>query len=291
MPSRLFSVTLTILNGLEESLFEHIIFQYASPMDLVYLGRVSQAARSIIFSARQSTMSILPESCWASARARMFKLPPPPVVSVGGIWNESAYAEFLFGQTPCVVLRTALLLRIGLSESCKRTMTCVLYDLHVPIPVRVDRDSLHLKLRHWTAYTAGLTRYQNLDMTSWLPRSCPANFILPSVIEAQTEEFEQAIQVDSGTDIPYPRFVRRTMTELSKQWDLRKLDWHAILKTHHDIGDWTRTEEYRAAAKMAKHRTDEILLALCDSRGWDVSLLLNAPTVSYCILLLPDFFY
>ncbi|KAJ7671391.1 hypothetical protein DFH06DRAFT_1366200 [Mycena polygramma] len=271
MPSRLFSVTLTLFNGLKESLLEYIAFEYASPMDLVHLGRVSQAARSIVVNPRRSTMSILPmapESCWASARARMFKLPPPPVVSVGGIWNESAYAEFLFGQTPCVEcdtrcggLPSCFALRFRCCESCKRT------------------DSLHLKLRHWTAYTAGLTRYQNLDMTSWLPRSCAANFILPSVVEAQTEEFEQAVQVDSGTDIPYPKFVKRTTSELSKQWALRKVDWNAILKSHHDIGNWTRTEEYRAAAKMAKQRTDKILLALCNGRGWDVSSLLNAPTV------------
>ncbi|KAJ7470839.1 hypothetical protein FB451DRAFT_1176044 [Mycena latifolia] len=231
MAQFLFSKVLDFGDSVKETIIEQVIFEYASPIDLARLLRTCRTVQAIIARPRCSTR--LNECCWRAARARMGNLPAPPAVTAAGVWNEAAYAAFLFESRFAEVFPL-------------RSLCCF------------AAAGLHLELPHWTAYTAGLSyAYEALEATAWLPPHCPDGFILSSAATNQDREYAQAALVDAGWKIERPKYAMRTTVELNAEWDRRKESWPAIARNHEALLSWKRSPEYLDASKKSRISTEK----------------------------------
>ncbi|KAJ7443347.1 hypothetical protein B0H11DRAFT_2291816, partial [Mycena galericulata] len=212
-------------------------------MDLVNIRRVCR----FFYMALEAT----PEA-WTLARQHMDDIPAPPAVFASGFWGETAYANFIFGSSLCIVC----------SRLCQGLPSCFALNFRCCSTRCKDRvENGHIvSLIHWTLAAAAYSEsYEALGFYEWLPPTHRVGTFLPrDTVLAKAEEIKQAKETSlSGLALP-PAFVLRSYEELLEEWSRRLNSWPSILQNGIELAEWA--EQYKVTTSLRRYwaHTDSV---------------------------------
>ncbi|KAJ7443344.1 hypothetical protein B0H11DRAFT_2204227 [Mycena galericulata] len=241
------------------------IIAHCAPADLVNLRGTCHE-----MGARLSMEGAV---CWSEARGKL-GVPTPPKPKASGNWSEAAYAQFLFGTSPCIA-RCGKTCSGFLSNYAMRFRVC-----SKECATRLRSGQSTLSLSHWTSIVLGSDAHA-LDIYRWLPeeyapRDSSSLLFIASVMAAD-EECEQALAYDPKAPNDNECF----------QWDMRRAARKAILTRMYRtttiswVGNSTTTKSFSSRPTYAGTYSGVISIRqFMDAAGLQVGTILPSPTLS-----------